>query len=56
MTHAESRKRRKQVEEVTSKAANNVGKKKSKWDLLTTAYSGKHTISLGESKGILTNP
>ncbi|CAJ1955766.1 unnamed protein product [Sphenostylis stenocarpa] len=51
---AQATERRRQVEAPTTKAANNVGKKKSRLDLLITACCGKHTISLGKSKGILT--
>lgn len=51
---AQATERSKQVEAATTKVANNVGKKKSKRELLITACSGKHTISLGKSKGILT--
>jgi len=52
--HAHATERRRQVEAPTTKAANNVGKKKSRLDLLITACWGKHTISVGKSKGILT--
>lgn len=54
MHQAHATERSKQVEAPTTKAANNVGKKKSKVELLITACCGKHTISLGKSKGILT--
>lgn len=52
--HTEATERRRQVETPTTKAANNVGKKKSRLDLLITTCWGKHTISVGKSKGILT--
>ncbi|QCE09250.1 hypothetical protein DEO72_LG10g469 [Vigna unguiculata] len=55
LDQAQATERRRQVEAPTTKAANNVGKKKSRLDLLITACWGKHTISVGKSKGILTN-
>ena len=58
LCHAPSQKtteRSRQAEAPTTKAANNVGRKKSKRVLIITVSSGKHTTSLGKSTGILTN-
>lgn len=52
----EARERSRQAEAATARAANNVGKKKSKVDLAITVCSGKHTASLGKSNGSLRKP